>query len=139
MPGMSGPTLAKVAGQSFPRLPVLYVSGDCGNYGDQVPAAVRQRTAELGVRMAVGAAPWSLFQLVVAHGLRLSIAGIAVGVLAALGLTRAIQSMLIGVTATDPATYVAMAAGFLLVTVAACWIPARRAAGLDPVRALREE
>jgi predicted permease len=109
-----------------------------GLYG-VISSAVRQRTAELGVRMAVGAAPWSLFQLVVAHGLRLSIAGIAVGVLAALGLTRAIQSMLIGVTATDPATYFAMAAGFLLVTVAACWIPARRAAGLDPVRALREE
>jgi putative ABC transport system permease protein len=109
-----------------------------GLYG-VISSAVRQRTAELGVRMAVGAAPWSLFQLVVAHGLRLSIAGIAVGVLAALGLTRAIQSMLIGVTATDPATYCAMAAGFLLVTVAACWIPARRAAGLDPVRALREE
>jgi predicted permease len=109
-----------------------------GLYG-VISSAVRQRTAELGVRMAVGAAPWSLFQLVVAHGLRLSAMGIAVGVLAALGLTRAMQSMLIGVTATDPATYCAMAAGFLLVTVAACWIPARRAAGLDPVRALRED
>ncbi len=109
-----------------------------GLYG-VISSAVRQRTAELGVRMAVGAAPWSLFQLVVGHGLRLSAAGIAIGVLAALALTRAIQSMLIGVTATDPATYIAMAAGFLVVTIAACWIPARRAAGLDPVKALRDE
>jgi putative ABC transport system permease protein len=109
-----------------------------GLYG-VISSAVRQRTAELGVRMAVGAAPWSLFQLVVAHGLRLSAAGIAIGVLAALALTRAMESMLIGVTATDPVTYCAMALAFLLVAAAACWIPARRAAGLDPVKALREE
>ena len=96
-----------------------------GLYG-VISSAVRQRTAELGVRMAVGAAPWSLFRLVVTHGLRLSIAGIVIGVLAALALTRAIESMLIGVAATDPATYVAMAAAFLAITVAACWAPARK-------------
>jgi putative ABC transport system permease protein len=109
-----------------------------GLYG-VISSAVRQRTAEMGVRMAVGAAPFSLFRLVVSYGMKLSLAGIAIGILAALALTRAIQSMLIGVTATDPATYCAMAVGFLLVTIAACWVPARRAAGLDPVRALRDE
>ncbi len=109
-----------------------------GLYG-VISSAVRQRTAELGVRMAVGAAPWSLFRLVVAHGLKLSGVGIAIGVLAALALTRAIESMLIGVAPNDPMTYFAMAAAFLMVTVAACLAPARRAAGLDPVKALREE
>jgi putative ABC transport system permease protein len=109
-----------------------------GLYG-VISSAVRQRTAELGVRMAVGAAPWSLFRLVVRHGLALSATGIAIGVIVAMALTRAIQSLLIGVAPTDPLTYVAMAAAFLVITVAACWAPARRAAGLDPVRALREE
>jgi putative ABC transport system permease protein len=109
-----------------------------GLYG-VISNAVRQRTAEMGVRMAVGAAPWSLFQLILGYGLKLSGAGIAIGVLAALALTRAMQSMLIGVAPTDLITYVAMALAFLLVTIAACFVPARRAASLDPVKALREE
>jgi ABC-type antimicrobial peptide transport system permease subunit len=101
--------------------------------------AVRQRTAEIGVRIAVGAEPGRIFRLVVAQGLRLSAAGIVMGILAAFVLTRVLESMLIGVKATDPPTYAAMAAGFFVVTIAACWLPARRAAGLNPVRALREE
>ena len=109
-----------------------------GLYG-VIASSVRQRTAELGVRMAVGAGPRSLFRLVLGYGLRLSAAGITLGAVAALAMTRTLESMLIGVRPEDPATYLAMAAGFLLVTVAACFIPARRAAGLDPVRALREE
>lgn len=84
---------------------------------------VRQRTAEIGVRMALGAAPASIFNLVVVHGLRLSAAGIVIGLLAAIGLTRAMTSMLAGVHATDPVTYAAMAGFFLVIGAFACWIP----------------
>jgi putative ABC transport system permease protein len=109
-----------------------------GLYG-VLATVVRQRTAEIGVRMALGAAPASIFGLVVGQGIRLSLVGIAVGVGAALGLTRAMTSMLVGVTATDPATFAAVAAVFLAIAAIASWMPARRAAGLDPTTALREE
>jgi putative ABC transport system permease protein len=100
---------------------------------------VRQRTAEIGVRMALGATPGSIFKLVVGHGLRLSAIGVAVGIVAAFGLTRAMTSMLVGVKATDPATFTAMAALFLIIAAVASGLPARRAARLDPNIALREE
>ncbi|MEI9975524.1 MAG: FtsX-like permease family protein [Ignavibacteriota bacterium] len=109
-----------------------------GLYG-VLASAVRQRTAEIGVRMALGAAPMRIFGLVVGQGLALSAIGIAVGIIAALGLTRVMASMLVGVKATDPLTFAAMAAVFLAVTAIASWIPAVRAAGLDPTNALREE
>jgi predicted lysophospholipase L1 biosynthesis ABC-type transport system permease subunit len=109
-----------------------------GLYG-VLSTVVRQRTAEIGVRMALGAAPGSIFNLVVGHGLRLSAAGIAVGLIAALVLTRVMTSMLVGVKATDPVTYAAMAAVFLTIAVVGSWLPARRAAGLDPTVALRDE
>jgi putative ABC transport system permease protein len=101
--------------------------------------AVRQRTAEIGLRMALGAAPGSIFQLVVGHGLRLSAAGVAVGVIAAVSLTRIMSTMLVGVKAQDPATFSAIAVLFFAIAATACWIPARRAAGMDPTTALREE
>jgi putative ABC transport system permease protein len=100
---------------------------------------VRQRTAEIGVRMALGATPGSVFKLVVGHGLRLSVVGVATGMVAAFGLTRAMSSMLVGVKANDPATFMAMAALFLIVAAVASGLPARRAARLDPNIALREE
>jgi putative ABC transport system permease protein len=100
---------------------------------------VRQRTAEIGVRMALGATPGSIFNLVVGHGLRLSAIGVAAGMVAAFGLTRAMTSMLVGVKANDPATFAAMAALFLIVAAVASGLPARRAARLDPNIALREE
>jgi putative ABC transport system permease protein len=109
-----------------------------GLYG-VLSAAVRQRTAEIGVRMALGAAPSTIFQLMVGQGLRLSAAGIAVGLFAAFGLTRVMISLLVGVAPTDPATFVAMAALFFLIAAIASWLPARRAAALDPTTALREE
>ena len=109
-----------------------------GLYG-VLSTVVRQRTAEIGVRMALGAAPGTIFNLVVGHGLRLSATGIVVGLIAALGLTRVMTSMLVGVKATDPLTYVAMAVVFFMVAAAGSWFPARRAAGLDPTEALREE
>jgi putative ABC transport system permease protein len=101
--------------------------------------AVRQRTAEIGLRMALGAAPGSIFGLVVGQGLRLSAAGVVIGVAAAVGLTRIMTTMLVGVKPQDPATFSAIAALFFAIAALACWIPARRAAGLDPTTALREE
>jgi ABC-type antimicrobial peptide transport system permease subunit len=109
-----------------------------GLYG-VLSTLVRQRTAEIGVRMALGAAPGSIFQLVVGQGLRLSAGGIVLGLAAAFALTRVMTSMLVGVKATDPPTFAAVAALFFAIAALACWIPARRAAGLDPTQALREE
>ena len=77
--------------------------------------------------------------LVVGQGLRPSLAGIAAGLAAAFGLTRVMSSMLVGVKATDPMTFAAMAAVFLAFSAFASWLPARRAAGMDPSDALREE
>jgi putative ABC transport system permease protein len=109
-----------------------------GLYG-VLSTVVRQRTPEIGVRMALGAAPGSIFNLVVGQGLRLSAAGIAAGLVAALVLTRVMSSMLVGVKAADPVTYAAMAAVFFLIAIVGSWLLARRAAGLDPTVALRDE
>ena len=108
-----------------------------GLYG-VLSTVVRQRTAEIGVRMALGAAPGSILRLVVGHGLRLSAAGIIVGILAALGLTRLMTTMLIGVKSTDPLTFGTMAVVFFALAAVSSWLPARRAAALDPTTALRE-
>jgi len=109
-----------------------------GLYG-VLSTAVRQRTAEIGVRMALGAVPGSIFNLVVGQGLTLSAVGIVIGLVVAFLLTRLITSMLVGVKATDPMTFLAVAMLFFAVASAASWIPARRAAALDPTEALRDE
>jgi putative ABC transport system permease protein len=109
-----------------------------GLYG-VLSTLVRQRTAEIGVRMAFGASGSSILQLVAGQGLKLSALGIGIGLLAAFAVTRVMSTMLVGVSPTDPLTFAAIAAFFLAVTALACWIPARRAARLDPVQALREE
>ncbi|HET9986714.1 MAG TPA: ABC transporter permease [Longimicrobiales bacterium] len=109
-----------------------------GLYG-VLSTAVRQRTAEIGVRMAFGAAKGSIFQLVVTQGLKLSGIGILLGLAAALALTRVMRSMLVGVAPTDPLTFAAIAGLFVLIAAVASWLPARRAAELDPTVALRGE
>jgi putative ABC transport system permease protein len=109
-----------------------------GLYG-VLATVVRQRTPEIGVRMALGAGPASIFQLVVGQGLRLSAGGILAGLAAAFGLTRVLKSMLIGVEATDPVTFGAISLIFLAIAALASWLPARRAAALDPTSALRDE
>ena len=109
-----------------------------GLYG-VLTTAVRQRTAEIGVRMVFGAPKASIFQLVIGQGLRLTAAGVTLGLIGAFFITRVMESMLIGVTPTDPLTFVSISVIFVLVAGAACWLPARRAAGLDPAAALREE
>jgi predicted permease len=100
---------------------------------------VRQRQAEIGVRMAFGAEHGRIFRMMVAQGLKLSAAGLVCGVAAALILTSVIQSLLVGVEPTDPATFVAMIVGFLLIAAVASGVPALRAARLDPMVALRDE
>jgi predicted permease len=109
-----------------------------GLYG-VLSTAVRQRTAEIGVRMALGAEQERIFKLIVGQGFRLSAIGIGIGLFAAFGLTRMMHAMLVGVRPTDPATFGAIAVLFLLIGVGSAWLPARRAARLDPSRALRDE
>ncbi|HEX6163120.1 MAG TPA: ABC transporter permease [Vicinamibacterales bacterium] len=109
-----------------------------GLYG-VLATTVRQRTTEIGVRMAFGATRGSIVSLIIGQGLRLSAGGIVLGVIAAIALTRVMASLLVGVSATDPATFAAMAVLFAAVATFAAWIPARRAAGLNPNVALRDE
>jgi putative ABC transport system permease protein len=99
--------------------------------------SVAQRTAEIGIRQAIGAQPVDILRMVLAQGLRLSGLGIGLGAVAAFSLTRVISTMLYHVSATDPLTFAAIAALFLLVALAASSIPAWRAARVDPVIALR--
>ena len=117
---------------------VAGVLAGVGLYG-VLATTVRHRTAEIGVRMTLGAEPAKVFQLIVSQGFRLSAIGIACGLVAAFGLTRLMAAMLVGVRASDPLTYAAMVLLFLLIAALSSWIPARRAAALDPVKALREE
>lgn len=109
-----------------------------GLYG-VLATSVRQRTAEIGVRMALGAAPSRIFRLMVGKGLYLSAIGIAIGLLAAFALTRVLASMLVEVKPTDPVTFISVSLLFLFIAVMASWLPALRAAGLDPTTALRSE
>ena len=108
-----------------------------GLYG-VLSTVVRQRTAEIGVRVALGAQPSSILGMVVGEGLRLSAAGVAIGLVAAYTLTRLMATLLVGVRATDPPTFIVMAIVFFVIAVISSWLPARRAAALDPTTALRE-
>jgi ABC-type antimicrobial peptide transport system permease subunit len=109
-----------------------------GLYG-VLASAVRQRTAEIGVRVALGAPPRSIYALVIGHGVRLSAIGLVAGALGAAALSGTLRTLLVGVSATDPLTFAGTSALFLVMTMVACWIPARRAVALDPNVALREE
>lgn len=101
--------------------------------------AVSQRTQEVGIRMALGAKTQDVLWLMLTQHLRPALAGIAIGVAAALILSRYLESLLYSVRATDPATFAMMAGVLFLVAAAACWIPARRAMRVDPLIALRAQ
>lgn len=100
---------------------------------------VRQRTREIGIRMALGAERSDILKLVVRQGMILTLMGIALGLAAAFALTRLISSLLFGVSATDPLTFVGLSLGLAAVALLASYIPARRAARIDPLLALRYE
>jgi putative ABC transport system permease protein len=99
--------------------------------------SVSQRTQEFGVRMAMGAGPTRILALVVRQGLRTLLLGLGLGLLGALALARVLSRLLFGVTPTDPTSFLAATLLLLLVGLLACVAPARRAAGVDPLRALR--
>ena len=101
--------------------------------------SVSRRTQELGVRMALGALPRDLLLMVLNEGVRLTALGIAAGLFGAGLLTRAMASLLFGVSTMDPAVYLTISALLLAVAIVACYLPARRAMGLDPIVALRHE
>jgi predicted permease len=119
---------------SFASIALLLVL--MGIYGI-IAYSVAQRTQEIGIRRALGAQPGDLLRLIVGHSFGLTVAGVAIGVAGALGLTRLMQTLLFHVSPTDPATFVIVALLFLLVALVASYIPARRATRVDPITALR--
>jgi putative ABC transport system permease protein len=109
-----------------------------GIYG-LVSYSVRRRTHEIGVRVAIGAGRLQVLAMVFRQSMTLVVLGIGIGAAAALALTRLISGMLFGIEPADPATFTAVSVLMILVAVPACLVPARRAARIDPILALRDE
>jgi putative ABC transport system permease protein len=109
-----------------------------GIYG-VISYGVALRRHEIGIRMALGARPGDVLSLVIGQGLALAGLGVAVGLAAALALTRLMKSLLFDVSATDPLTFVAIACLLILVALLAAWLPGRRAMRVDPIVALKSD
>jgi predicted permease len=133
-----------IAGQRFSLILLGVFAGlalllaSVGIYG-VLSYLVGQRTREIGVRMALGAQRLHVLRMVLQDGVRMTLAGAAIGVVAAYGLTRLMASMLFGVRPTDPLTFAAVAVGLCGIALFACYLPARRAMRVDPIVALRYE
>jgi len=118
---------------------VLALAIAAAGIGGVMALAVSQRTHEIGVRMAIGASPFEIVQMILRQGMTLTVLGVALGVLGAFSLTQAMKSLLFHVAPNDPATFVVVGAVLAFAAFAACYIPARRASKVDPLRALRTE
>jgi predicted permease len=117
---------------------VALLLSNVGIYG-VISYMVGQRTREIGIRIALGASPKVVLRAVLSQGANMALLGVAIGIVAALALAHLLSTMLYGVSATDPLTFVAVAGLMILVALAACYIPARRAMHVDPIIALRCE
>ena len=106
---------------------------------DLMAFSVEQRTREIGIRIALGAASNNVQNMVIVQGMLLVLTGSAIGIAASLGLTRFLESFLYGVKALDPAVFIAVPILLSAVALAAIWLPARRASRVDPIQALRCE
>jgi len=109
-----------------------------GIYG-VISYSVAQRTQEIGIRVALGAQRSSLMSMILKQGLRTALLGVGIGLAAALGLTQLLKSLLFGIGATDPLTFISVAVTLLCVALAASYLPARRAMRVDPLTALKYE
>jgi len=131
-----GPRLAAGMASTFGLLALVLAT--MGLYS-VMTYTVSQRTREIGLRMALGAQVRDVLRLIVSQGMRMVMIGLVLGLVGALALTRVFASLLLGVGTTDPLTFVGVAILLLAIALLACWIPARRAARVDPLMALWHE
>jgi len=134
--GAAQPRLNTILLSAFAAMALLIAA--IGIYG-VLAYSVNQRTREIGLRMALGSRPVAVLRLIVTEGMTMAAAGIGIGILGGLGLGRAVASLLYGITVRDPATFASVITVLAIVSLAACVLPARRAARVDPMVALRHE
>jgi predicted permease len=121
---------------SFAALALILAA--VGLYG-LISYTTAQRTHEIGIRIALGAQTGDVMRLIIGQGIKLALVGALIGIAGALAVTRLMRSLLFGVSAIDPLTFVVVAASLTLVALVACWLPARRATKVDPLTALKDE
>jgi putative ABC transport system permease protein len=117
---------------------IALVLASVGMYG-VISYSISRRTHEIGIRSALGATQCDVFMLVLREGARLTLIGLVAGIILAAGLTRTLRSLLFGVTSTDPVTLLGVITLLVAAAFLACYLPARRAAKVDPMAALRYE